>query len=78
MIKKKPNKIDSFKELINFVKDRPGHDLRYAIDGSKILKDLSWKPSISFEDGLLKTVKWYIDNEWWWKPIIEKNIAAIG
>jgi len=76
LIKKKPNKIDSFKELINFVKDRPGHDLRYAIDGSKILKDLSWKPSISFEDGLLKTVKWYIDNEWWWKPIIEKKYSG--
>ena len=76
LVKEKPNNIESFKELINFVTDRPGHDLRYAIDSSKMFKDLSWKPSISFEEGLLSTVKWYLDNEWWWKPIIEKTYSG--
>lgn len=76
LVKGKPNNIESFKELINFVTDRPGHDLRYAIDSSKMLKDLSWKPSICFEEGLLSTVKWYLDNEWWWKPIIEKTYSG--
>jgi dTDP-glucose 4,6-dehydratase len=47
------------------VKDRPGHDLRYAIDASKINKELGWKPSVTFEEGLEKTVNWYLDNEGW-------------
>jgi dTDP-glucose 4,6-dehydratase len=55
----------SSEELINFVKDRPGHDLRYAIDASKINKELGWKPSVTFEEGLSKTIDWYLNNTNW-------------
>ncbi|WP_406844521.1 dTDP-glucose 4,6-dehydratase [Flavobacterium soyae] len=51
--------------LITYVKDRPGHDLRYAIDASKINKELGWKPSVTFEEGLAKTIDWYLDNAEW-------------
>ncbi len=56
--------------LITFVTDRKGHDLRYAIDPTKIHNELGWLPETKFEDGLKKTIKWYLDNESWWKPII--------
>jgi dTDP-glucose 4,6-dehydratase len=56
--------------LIKYVKDRPGHDRRYAIDASKIEKELGWKPSMTFEIGLEKTIKWYLQNENWWRRII--------
>ena len=56
--------------LITFVKDRKGHDLRYAIDPSKIRKELDWYPETCFEDGIKKTIKWYLDNKSWWEPII--------
>ncbi len=52
-------------ELITYVKDRPGHDLRYAIDASKINKELGWKPSVTFEEGLSETIDWYLNNEEW-------------
>lgn len=52
-------------ELITYVKDRPGHDLRYAIDASKINKELGWRPSVTFEEGLEKTINWYLNNEEW-------------
>lgn len=52
-------------ELITYVKDRPGHDLRYAIDASKINKELGWKPSVTFEEGLERTINWYLSNEQW-------------
>ena len=52
-------------QLITYVKDRPGHDLRYAIDASKINKELGWRPSVTFEEGLSKTVDWYLENETW-------------
>jgi dTDP-glucose 4,6-dehydratase len=52
-------------KLITFVKDRAGHDMRYAIDSSKLQKELGWKPSLQFEEGLEKTVEWYLDNEKW-------------
>jgi len=54
-----------FKRLITFVKDRPGHDLRYAIDSTKIKKELNWRPQETFETGLRKTIKWYLDNQKW-------------
>jgi len=57
--------------LIEFVADRPGHDARYAIDASKAKAELGWEPSVGFEDGLEKTVRWYLDNEAWWRPIRE-------
>ena len=56
-------------EMIEFVKDRPGHDKRYAIDFSKIKNELGWEPAVSFEDGLKKTIDWYKNNESWWKNI---------
>ena len=52
-------------ELITYVKDRPGHDRRYAIDASKINKELGWKPSVTFEQGLEETVNWYLNNSIW-------------
>ena len=55
--------------LIKYVKDRLGHDRRYAIDCSKIEKELGWKPAYSFEDGMKKTIRWYIDNRPWWEKI---------
>ena len=59
----------SYNDLILFVKDRPGHDLRYAIDSSKIKKDLFWRPKETFETGLRKTINWYLDNRQWWEDI---------
>ena len=56
-------------DLISYVKDRPGHDLRYAIDASKINKELGWKPSVTFEEGLEKTIDWYLSNEEWLKNV---------
>lgn len=58
--------------LIEFVKDRPGHDRRYAIDFSKIKKELGWTPKHKFEEGLKETIEWYQENEWWWRPLKEK------
>ena len=59
-------------EQITFVADRPGHDMRYAIDAGKIERELGWKPAETFETGLRKTVQWYLDNKWWWEPLREK------
>lgn len=58
-----------YENLITFVKDRPGHDMRYAIDPEKLMKGLGWKPRENFETGIRQTVKWYLENEWWWGPI---------
>ena len=71
----KPVENKSYKDLITFVKDRPGHDLRYAIDSTKIQKDLGWMPEESFETGIRKTVEWYMNNEIWWREIQEKKYA---
>jgi dTDP-glucose 4,6-dehydratase len=60
-------------QLITYVKDRPGHDLRYAIDASKINKELGWKPSVTFEQGLEKTIDWYLFNEDWLKSVTSGN-----
>ncbi len=67
----KPEGVSAYKDLIQYVKDRPGHDLRYAIDASKIAKELNWTPQESFETGLRKTVRWYLDNESWWKQVLD-------
>jgi len=56
-------------EMIEFIKDRPGHDLRYAIDNSKAVSELRWSPEISFDDGLNKMIEWYKKNEVWWRRI---------
>jgi dTDP-glucose 4,6-dehydratase len=66
----------SHRELISFVADRPGHDFRYAIDCSKVATELGWAPRETFESGLLSTVKWYIDNDEWWKPLVAKYDAV--
>jgi dTDP-glucose 4,6-dehydratase len=69
LIPNHPNNIRSYSELITHVKDRPGHDMKYAIDASKILHDLEWKPKETFESGVRKTVQWYLDNEQWWSRV---------
>ena len=56
-------------ERIEFIRDRPGHDRRYALDDTKLRKELGWKPSLTFDQALSETVKWYVDNSWWWKPL---------
>jgi dTDP-glucose 4,6-dehydratase len=62
----------SRRSLIRFVADRPGHDVRYAIDSSKARRELSWSPRESFESGLERTVRWYLENRSWWRPIRER------
>jgi dTDP-glucose 4,6-dehydratase len=68
--------IPSFKSLITFVKDRPGHDLRYAIDPTKLETQLGWRPLETFDSGIHKTVRWYLDNDWWWRPIRDHKYAG--
>ncbi|MFH0937201.1 MAG: dTDP-glucose 4,6-dehydratase [Candidatus Daviesbacteria bacterium] len=68
---------DQEQKLIKYVGHRLGHDLRYAIDSSKINKTLGWKPEYQFEAGLKKTVKWYKENEWWWKPLLKEERPII-
>jgi len=68
--------IGSFKDLIAFVPDRPGHDKRYAIDATKLKTQLGWAPEEHFDTGIVKTVQWYLDNAWWWRPIREGNYAG--
>jgi dTDP-glucose 4,6-dehydratase len=63
--------IHRYEQLITYVADRPGHDVRYAIDASKIERELGWKPRETFESGLRKTVEWYLANEPWWRAILE-------
>ena len=82
LVQPHPAGIKHFKELISFVEDRPGHDIRYAIDASKIDHDLGWSPKETFESGLHKTVKWYLENECWTQRVIEgsycKSRFSIG
>ena len=76
----KPDTIKNYKDLITFVKDRPGHDKRYAIDASKIKQELDWMPEETFESGIRKTVKWYLENKGWWERVLngEYQIQRIG
>ena len=67
---------ERYSELITFVKDRPGHDQRYAIDSSKLKQELGWEPEHTFETGIRDTVQWYLDNDWWWRPIREGKYAG--
>ena len=73
MVSNKPNNVVNFSDLIKHVSDRPGHDLRYAIDASKIEQDLGWKPKESFNSGIRKTVEWYLNNIEWCSQVM-KNI----
>lgn len=73
----RPRKNGQYEDLIEFVTDRPGHDARYAIDSSRIKGELGWEPFVSVEDGLEQTVRWYLDNEEWWQPLLEKKGVGI-
>lgn len=66
----------SYIDLITYVTDRPGHDVRYAIDASKIERELGWKPEESFESGIRKTVQWYLDNKQWWSRVLDGSYAG--
>lgn len=76
IITEKPNGIASYVELITFVTDRPGHDMRYAIDATKIKKDLGWVPEETFETGIEKTVHWYLNNKQWWQRVLDGSYAG--
>jgi len=65
-------------ELITFVSDRPGHDLRYALNGHKLMGELGWKPQASFEIALRQTVGWYLTNETWWAPLRHAAVNRVG
>ncbi|MCF8516719.1 MAG: dTDP-glucose 4,6-dehydratase [Rhodobacteraceae bacterium] len=66
---KRPKASGSYADQITFVADRPGHDARYAIDPTRIRTELGWRPSVTVEEGLARTVQWYLDNEDWWRPL---------
>ncbi|WP_371170435.1 dTDP-glucose 4,6-dehydratase [Aliiroseovarius sp. 2305UL8-7] len=72
----RPRAEGSYQDQIEFVADRPGHDARYAIDPARIRNELGWRPSVSVEQGLRKTVEWYLDNESWWQPL--KSREGVG
>jgi dTDP-glucose 4,6-dehydratase len=74
LVKKILEVMNKSESLIEFVEDRPGHDLRYSLDSSKIRREMNWKPRYSLEDSLRKTVEWYLENEWWWRPLATENV----
>ena len=69
----RPKGEGSYADLITFITDRPGHDARYAIDPSRIRDELDWRPSVTVEEGLEKTVQWYLENETWWHPLLDRS-----
>lgn len=74
---KRPRKSGAkYRDLVTLVTDRPGHDRRYAIDASKIERELGWTPQETFETGLARTVDWYLANEWWWRPLREERYSG--
>ena len=73
MDKHSPGGHSNHADLITFVTDRPGHDRRYAINATKIKNDLNWSPSVSWNDGFEKTMKWYLNNEHWWRPLLKEG-----
>jgi dTDP-glucose 4,6-dehydratase len=66
----------SHADRITYVTDRPGHDHRYAIDPAKLERDLGWQAQVSFDEGIETTTRWYLDNEWWWRPILARNYGG--
>ena len=76
VVSQKPGNITHFADLITFVTDRPGHDLRYAIDAAKIQRDLGWVPQETFESGIEKTVHWYLNNQTWWQRVLDGSYAG--
>ena len=71
LVPQKPEGVEHYQDLITFVTDRPGHDVRYAIDAAKIERELGWMPEETFESGMRKTVQWYLANEGWWKQVLD-------
>ena len=71
LVPNKPEGVAKYEELITYVKDRPGHDVRYAIDAAKIGRELGWKPQETFESGIRKTVEWYLNNKKWWSRVLD-------
>ncbi|TCL07352.1 dTDP-glucose 4,6-dehydratase [Sodalis ligni] len=76
LVPSKPAGISHYTDLITYVTDRPGHDLRYAIDGAKIKRELGWQPFETFESGLRKTVEWYLNNRTWWQRVQDGTYAG--
>ena len=70
---KRPKNTGSYADQITFVTDRPGHDARYAINPSRIRAELGWRPSVTVEEGLERTVQWYLDNAGWWQPLLARK-----
>ncbi|EGQ8106746.1 dTDP-glucose 4,6-dehydratase [Vibrio parahaemolyticus] len=71
----KPAGVESYESLITYVKDRPGHDARYAIDATKIAQELNWTPEETFESGIRKTVEWYLNNPQWWQRVLDGSYS---
>jgi dTDP-glucose 4,6-dehydratase len=71
-----PRHDGTYEDLISFVADRPGHDTRYAIDSTRIRGELGWRQTVTVEQGMEKTVQWYLENENWWRPLLER--AGVG
>ncbi|NRB79287.1 MAG: dTDP-glucose 4,6-dehydratase [Saccharospirillaceae bacterium] len=76
LVPNKPEGIVNYKDLITYVTDRPGHDVRYAIDASKIERELNWKPEETFDTGIRKTVEWYLNNKTWWSRVLDGSYAG--
>ncbi|MFP1792738.1 dTDP-glucose 4,6-dehydratase [Lonsdalea quercina] len=74
-VPKKPDGVNKYQDLITYVKDRPGHDVRYAIDASKIARELGWKPQETFDSGIRKTVEWYLTHREWWSRVQDGSYA---
>ena len=72
----RPDPAGSYRRLISFVADRPGHDLRYAIDDSRIASELGWAPTVTCEQGLEQTVRWYLANQAWVRTLVERHAAT--
>lgn len=80
LVPNKPAGVAKYEDLISYVADRPGHDFRYAIDATKIERELGWKAEETFESGIRKTVEWYLANEDWWKRVLDGsyNMERLG
>lgn len=76
LVPEKPAGVNKYLDLITYVQDRPGHDVRYAIDASKIYQALGWKPQETFESGIRKTVQWYLNNPTWWKRVLDGSYTG--
>jgi len=77
LVPEKPNGVSNYNDLVTFVADRPGHDLRYAIDASKIKRELGWVPQETFETGLRKTVEWFLQKRTWWERVLDGSYSLV-